>query len=497
MAEYKVSLAKAQVNSYPTNPPFRPNVNYPECPFHDYSEQPNKVYDLVRESFRLLRLDEENFGSAKWNPLRNYVHPDDFVVLKPNLVLDINRKDNNLDCMITHPSVVAAVLDYVVIALQGKGKIVVGDAPVQECDFDNLVNKFGYSSLIDYYKKTLPSSISIDLKDFRGVKSVNEHGIKKYTDTGEKGVVVNLGEHSLFYGMPESKLSDLRITNYDPNILKQHHNSKKQEYSINPDILKADVIINMPKPKTHRKAGLTISLKNMIGANSRKEFLPHHTNGSLKDGGDSYKDKSFFKKMMNKCLDKLNFYSQGQNKAAKAKIFYCLYRFFQICSKILDRKDKYFEGSWYGNSTINKTIIDVNRAILYADKNGVINSYGQSQRRMFIVADMIVSGEKEGPLSPSPKDVGIIAVGDNQVAFDSVISKLAGIKPDYYNTLKEALKCDSELPLYNSDNFRVSSVSNYEPFNKMNYSDISPSDLLYFEPSSGWVDAFLTKPNGQ
>ena len=44
----------------------------------------------------------------------------------------------------------------------------------------------------------------------------------------------------------------------------------------------------MPKPKCHRKAGMTSALKNFVGANVRKEFLPHHTMGSIKEGGDEY-----------------------------------------------------------------------------------------------------------------------------------------------------------------------------------------------------------------
>ena len=42
-------------------------------------------------------------------------------------------------------------------------------------------------------------------------------------------------------------------------------NGTVQEYCISEACLEADVIINLPKPKTHRKAGFTGALKNMIG----------------------------------------------------------------------------------------------------------------------------------------------------------------------------------------------------------------------------------------
>ena len=91
---------------------------------------------------------------------------------------------------------------------------------------------------------------------------------------------------------------NMRITNYDPAYLKQHHNADKHEYFINSDVLNADVVINMPKPKTHRKAGVTISMKNLVGINCRKEYLPHHTNGSKEEGGDEYLHRSYLKKWM-------------------------------------------------------------------------------------------------------------------------------------------------------------------------------------------------------
>lgn len=493
MENYKVAIAKADIFTYPDKPPFRPSEHFPEYPFLEFSPEPNNVYSLVRSSFHLLGLDNENYGTKNWNPLGRYVHIGDYVVIKPNLVLDTNRNGGNLDCMITHPSVVAAVLDYVVIALGGKGTIVVGDAPVQECNFNNLIKITGYADLIDYYRKVLPKSINITLKDFRGISSVSDHGIKKYKVTAEKGIVVDLGEHSLFYGKPESNLSNLRITNYDPNILKSHHNLQKHEYSICADILKADVIINMPKPKTHRKAGVTISLKNMIGANTRKEFLPHHTNGSIKEDGDCYEKKSYLKSKMNKYLDKVNYYSQAANQPRLAKFYRYIYCCFAVLSKLFGRKNRYFEGSWYGNNTISKTTIDVNRIISHSDKSGKLILDSSAQRRMFIVADMIVSGEKEGPLLPSPKEVGIIAAGENQVAFDSVISKLIGIRQDKYGTIIEAIKCDDDLPLYSKSKFPVETISNFPPYSKSDYSQIDDRNLLYFQPSFGWIKAFLNK----
>ena len=49
-------------------------------------------------------------------------------------------------------SVVAAVLDYVLIALQGHGQIILGDAPMQDCDFNRLMHESGYLDMVHYYQ---------------------------------------------------------------------------------------------------------------------------------------------------------------------------------------------------------------------------------------------------------------------------------------------------------------------------------------------------------
>ena len=46
--------------------------------------------------------------------------------------------------------------------------------------------------------------------------------------------------------------------------------------------------------KTHEKAGLTGAMKNLVGVNGHKEYLPHHMEGSFFSGGDSYCSRNRF-----------------------------------------------------------------------------------------------------------------------------------------------------------------------------------------------------------
>ena len=57
----------------------------------------------------------------------------------------------------------------------------------------------------------------------------------------------------------------------------------------------ADVVVNVPKLKTHKKAGITGALKNLVGINGHKAFLPHHRKGGSLDGGDAYAGRSAWK----------------------------------------------------------------------------------------------------------------------------------------------------------------------------------------------------------
>ncbi|MCI9388630.1 MAG: DUF362 domain-containing protein [Lachnospiraceae bacterium] len=171
------------------------------------------------------------------------------------------------------------MVDYTLKALQGNGRIVIGDAPMQECKFEKLIEKSGYKALVEWYKN---KGCDIQLIDFRELKSDIVNGVRvQHVNDRAKGTVINLGADSEFAFLDEDLFDRMRVTNYDPDILKQHHTRDKNEYYISDYILNSDCIINMPKPKCHRKAGVTISLKNMIDINVRKEYLPHHTMGSI------------------------------------------------------------------------------------------------------------------------------------------------------------------------------------------------------------------------
>ena len=483
MKQDSVCVIKNNKYEYPTiGELFRPSVCYPEYLYRqDVAQQENHVYGMVRDGLHMCGFDAAHYGTADWNPLGELIKPGERVLIKPNLVLHENLGGYGEECLYTHPSVVAAIIDYVIIALKGSGKIVVGDAPLQECVFDTLLDTSGYRKLIDYY---VDKGIDIKIVDFRNTKTYIKDGIhyRQTEEYADHGTIVQMDKISLFADKKKKELKKLRITNYDPRILQQHHNTHKHEYNISSEVLMADVIINMPKPKTHRKAGITGALKNLVGINANKEYLPHHTLGSSKEGGDAYQNRSFWLNIANYLLDQRNIHNHdGGNRTAK-KYADAYQKVYQKGSRVSG--EKYWEGSWYGNDTIWRTIVDLNRIMLYADKNGTMTD--KIQRKSFIVGDMIISGEKEGPLEPSPKEAGVLLFGMNPICVDKVIASLMGF--DYADipsiSNKEIYKGKCAFTEYK----HIDIVSNEGMWDRKEPEDIRRNAGLMFEPTIGWED---------
>lgn len=413
-------------SNYPSDEySFSPSINYTEYPFtaKTISKNKNIIYDMVRNCLIGLQLDAQNFGSSKWNPFKDLIAEGDTVILKPNWVMhkngNKNVKDHDLDCLVTHPSIVRAVCDYCIIALKGTGRIIIGDAPMQGCDLQQLLDKTGYNKIIDFYKKTNNEVYFYDFREYCSVFDKNKVIIEKEY-TGQNCIEVELGENSMHYSNNSKK--KYQVSDYEKELTNKYHENEKHSYSVNQNILKADVVINICKPKCHRLAGITGALKNIVGVTYNKACLPHRTIGSKEEGGDEYLKKSYIKKLISVVLSEKIKYEK-ENKLKSALLMRYIYGVLYCWVKIFS-KDKYLIGSWYGNDTIWRTVLDLNYILKYADKNGKLSD--KEQRKSFNFADMIIAGEGNGPVSPKPKPLGVIIAGENSVVLDKVICKIMG-----------------------------------------------------------------------
>jgi uncharacterized protein (DUF362 family) len=437
--DHRVAVVRDQLAAVYPQFPYRRTGSNAGRKSLDSAAAPNRVFDLVRQTFVDLRLDIEHMGSPSWNPLGSFIQPGQTVLLKPNWVHDRNPIDPNIDSLITHTSIISAVIEYVVLALHGQGTVIIADAPLQSCDFERLIAVSRAGELIESLGREHPG-VSFQLVDLR--KTVFKQRTTKETLRGESFQSTGAGAaagYTLVKLDGQSLLTDLddrferfRVTNYDHQLMHEHHNREVNEYLIGNAVFQADVVINLPKMKTHIKAGLTGALKNLIGINGHKEFLPHHVNDSFLEGGDQYIFPSSRKRAYNRMYDR--YWSRHQRQSRWVNAWQSIY--LKVCgrfSRYLDGDDL-FDGGWFGNETIPRTTIDLNHILYFFDaKQGRMQDV--PVRKVFHLVDGIVAGEKNGPLQPTARPVGTLIAGFNPLLVDLAMAQLIGYQPRRIKTI--------------------------------------------------------------
>jgi uncharacterized protein (DUF362 family) len=465
---------------YTARAPFSPSIAYPEYRFGDAGRDgANGPYGAVREFLHLAGFDSANYGRAQWNPWGVLIYPGDRVLIKPNLVLHENHGAGPIESVITHASLIRAVVDYVLIALQGSGSVVIGDAPLQSCQFDLLRRIAGLDELMAYYASHAP--VPVSLIDFRCEHAVVAPGRKMVVKV-EKGAGDPCGYQAVDFGMrsmlaPVSDRSDrFRVTNYDPALMALHHNRERHEYLVSGSVLSADVVISMPKIKTHRKAGITGALKNSVGINGHKDWLPHHTKGPAASGGDEYANPSVLKSAhvaVAETKDVVQSRVLKELLGATACILHGAGRRLA--------RDPHFEGSWHGNDTIWRTVLDLNRALLYAGKDGILRD--TPQRRTFFLLDGIIAGEGEGPLEPDAKPLGLLIGAYAAPVADLAMARLMGFDFRRIPTVREAFRI-CEFPLAGFAPEDVTVISNSDELGSVK---VTQTGFHFaFRPTLGW-----------
>ncbi|MEJ2703926.1 MAG: DUF362 domain-containing protein, partial [Sedimentisphaerales bacterium] len=260
----QVAISTGNVG-YSLTPPYSPGDRYPEYPFSSEAKtgEPSTAYKGVRNALQLLKLDKEHFGRKEWNPLGKIIHPGHTVVLKPNFIRDFRETQaGHEDCLITHGSIIRAALDYAYIALQGRGRIIIADAPQNDADFDVIRRMAGLDEIQELYRHH--ACFDVEIYDLRPERARKVDGVI----CGHEGlpgdpagyVKVDLGEHSMLHEV-EHLCHLLYGSEYDTGEIHRHHTRGMHDYLISKTILDADCVINLPKLKTHKKTGITICMK--------------------------------------------------------------------------------------------------------------------------------------------------------------------------------------------------------------------------------------------
>ncbi|MEO0129927.1 MAG: DUF362 domain-containing protein [candidate division WOR-3 bacterium] len=439
------------VNNYHKKIPFDPPEKYPELSFVSQIDGENRIYPMVRELLQKLGLDKENFGTKDWNPFKEIIKAGDKVLIKPNLVTHYHHSgENGSLSTIVHGSVIRPIIDYVYKALQGGGSIVIADNPVEPADFGKIMEISKIEKMVNILKEYGYRNIKIiDLRP----KIVREGKKNEFIEIQSSGdplgyLTIDLSEDSLFAEFDSNPdisyytLEDKTVNHLDPYTKKKsqtdnYHSQGRHQYIISKSVLDADVIINIAKLKTHCKSGVTLTLKNLIGIVSGKVCMPHHRPGSPPEG-DSFPDypPSYF-------IESRKIY-----KVLKEKIYLHKFPGVKLIAGLLHRNKPIEHGNWKGNDTIWRTILDINRIAVYADRNGVMRN--TPQRRFFYLIDGIIGQEGNAPIGGTPKTCGVLIGGFNPIMVDTLACKIMGIDYRIIKTITEGTKI-KKWPLLNKE----------------------------------------------
>jgi uncharacterized protein (DUF362 family) len=376
----------------------------------DYRD-PGTVQRVVLAALEDLRLAAD------------FVRPGDRVVLKPNWVKEHDERypgPDQWEHMVTHPAVIEAVARWVGARLQGQGRVTLCDAPQTDSSFARLREYCRLDDLVRRCERSFPGVefVLLDLRpeEWHAVDGVTVRRTELEGDP-RGSTRVALDGASEFVGF--AGLGRLYGASYDMEETNARHSGNRHEYLLCRTPMEADVFINLPKLKTHKKVGLTCALKNLVGINANKNWLPHHTEGTPDEGGDQFPEATVKARLEHSWMGAIKRFLRHRPR---------LSRWFVPLKKVGrlwfgDTQQVVRSGNWHGNDTCWRMVLDLNQCLFSFDGDGHPRSH---PLRYLAVVDGIVAGEGNGPMAPDPKPCGVIVAGRHPAAVDCVASALMG-----------------------------------------------------------------------
>ena len=501
-AERRVVAYRDAALAYPTRAPFDPHLSYPEYPFDTVAPAPNTVYHAVREVLREAGLDAGRFGEPDWNPFGELVRAGGTVFIKPNWVRHFHPTGGELFSLITHPAVLRPLLDYAFKAVGPAGRIYLMDAPLYDTDFAALAER----CQLDEFERVLRArGVPLVVADLRSLVVKLERGVvverQRRATWSSEGLEFDLGAESELAELKET-LAHLYGSDYDRRwTTAHHHNGSAQRhcYRIARRVLEADLFISVPKLKTHKKTGVTLNVKNLIGINTDKNYIPHFRIGSPARGGDEYPNTASLlhhaRRFVVRHAREQVMGRWGERGERLAHLFMTGLlaarekHFEQQAGHRVDAVDVFYRsvqgdafrsGDWWGNDTCWRSALDINKILLHGTLEGALAE--RPTRRYFSLIDGIIGGDQTGPLAPRARHEGVLLAGFDPLSVDEVATRVMGFDPQLIRdqrrgaALTRYALTQSELPI------RV--VSNWPAWQDA----IQAGADLGFEPHFAWQE---------
>lgn len=412
----------------------------------------------------------------------DFVRPGDRVVLKPNWVKEHDERHpgpNQWEHVVTHPAVIEAVIRWVAPRLGGRGSVIICDAPQTDSSFAKLREYCRLDEVIDRCRREFPGP-KIELLDLRPEEwhAVDGVTVAKTTLPGDPlgSTHVRINEASEFNGF--AGCGQLYGASYDMAETNAKHAGARHEYMLCRTPMEADVFINLPKLKTHKKVGVTCALKNLVGINANKNWLPHHTEGTPDQGGDQFPAATAKARLEHSWMGAIK---RGlKNRPALSRLFVPVKKVGRFIFG--DTQKVVRSGNWHGNDTCWRMVLDLNKALFFFGGDGQPRS---RPIRYLAVVDGIIGGEGNGPMAPDAKPCGVIIAGTHPLAVDTVAATLMGFDWQRIRMLANAyrMRALNFAPFGVSD---ISVISNRPAWQ----GKVGNMDQTFgFRPHFGWTGA--------
>jgi uncharacterized protein (DUF362 family) len=509
-AERRVVAYRKPELRYPSQAPFDPHRPYPEYPFGPdaISDESNLIYEAVREVLSDAGLDQDRFGREDWNPLGDLVQEGGTVFIKPNWVRHYHTFGGEIFSMITHPAVLRPLVDYAFKAVGPEGRVWLMDAPLYDADFASIVR---HCQLAEFEACLRGRGVPLNVADLRSLIVEMDRGVvvkRHWRDTwSSEGVVFDLGNESELAELGW-RLRHLFGSDYDrrwtTSAHRQINGAQRHCYRISRRVLESDLVISVPKLKTHKKTGVTLNIKNMIGVNTDKNYIPHFRVGSPAEGGDEFPDTRSWLKQARRFVvrnARENVLGRwGERGERLAHIFMTGLlaarerRFEQRTGHRMDPMDIFYQsvqgdayrsGNWWGNDTCWRSALDINKILFYGTVDGRLER--SPVRRYFSLIDGVIGGDQAGPLEPRARAEGVLVAGFDPLSVDHVATQIMGFDPDLIRDQRRGAQL-ARYQLTRGD-LPIRVISRRPEWRDA----IQPGSDLHFEPHYAWKE-YLQSP---
>jgi uncharacterized protein (DUF362 family) len=424
-----------------------------------------------------------DWGDAERGPFSRLLPPDARVLIKPNWVLHENRGPWGLEPLITNSLLIRATVEAALAS--GAGSVQVADAPIQGCNFDHLLDAASVREWATALAAREPRFLGV--RDLRRTIRRETAGISETVQEVQeldRFTLFDLGSDSLLEPVTTPS-PRFRVTQYDPAHLARTHAPGRHQFLVAKEVLEADLVINLPKLKTHKKAGVTCALKNLVGINGNKEYLPHHRVGGAGNGGDCYPGKDTVKRSLELAYDRFN----AATRTLPRRVWRTIAR---VLKGVQHRRGDAIgvEGSWSGNDTVWRMCLDLNRILLYGRADGTFSDL--PERRAVHLVDGLIAGQGDGPLRSRPLPLGMLFGGESAAAVDWVAALLLGYDPDRIPIVRHAFdEFRWALVDFSSSEVAVVDAGTGESLSAAALQTLVPQGIIY---PVGWLDAVAPQP---